>query len=242
MIEQLPPKVAFWSGLVGGVLVVGTLGFFVLLGVVVKGGKISLASSGGTPARAADAPTVAPTPLPDEAPSAPIKVEINDSDHLRGPKNAKVTLVEYSDFECPFCGRFYPTVKQLLDEYGDKVRFVYRHFPLDSIHPQARPAAEASECAAEQGKFWEFHDGLFENQERLGSALYTELAGKLKLNKKKFDECVSSRKYQQKVESDLQTGVSQGTRGTPHTLINGVSVSGAVPYAQLKAIVDQALQ
>lgn len=177
---------------------------------------------------------------------APVKdIIVTEKDHVKGNVNAPVTIVEYSDFQCPFCQRFHPTVQRALDEYQGQVRWVYRHFPLGG-HPEARPAAEASECAAEQGKFWEFTDALFENQDRLGSSLYTELAQNLGLNVTQFGDCVSSRKYEDRVESDYQRGVELGVRGTPGSFVNGEEVPGAVPYSNsnppgLKERIEKAL-
>ncbi len=168
-------------------------------------------------------------------------VSVSSDDHIRGDKDAPVTIVEFSDFQCPFCKRFHPTVKQVLGEYSKEVRWVYKHFPLDSIHPQARPAAEASECAAEQDKFWEFTDGLFENQSRLGGSLYKELAQDIGLNVNKFESCLSSGKYKDKVEADLQEGIKLGVNGTPGGFVNGEQIAGAVSYGTLKTMVEQAL-
>lgn len=177
-------------------------------------------------------------PAPKANPTA--NFDITKENHVRGDFSAPITIVEFSDFECPFCNRFHPTVKQALEEYPDKVRWVYKHFPL-SFHPNAQPAAEASECAAEQGKFWEFADGIFENQSSMGEDFYKELAGSVGVNQGQFDECVSSRKYQSKVEADFKEGQAAGVRGTPGSFVNGVSVSGAVPYSALKAQIETAI-
>lgn len=168
-------------------------------------------------------------------------LEVTKSDHVRGESNAAVTLVEFSDFQCPFCSRFHPTVTQILDEYSDEVRWVYKHFPLDALHPQARPSAEASECAAEQGKFWEFGDALFENQSGLSSDYYTELARDLGLNLDQFNKCASTRKYKDKIEADYQLGIRLGVRGTPATFVNGELLVGAVPYSSMKGAIEKAL-
>ena len=172
------------------------------------------------------------------------EISISEKDHIRGNQEAKVTIVEYSDFQCPYCRGFHPTVKQILTDYPEEVRWVYKHFPLDSIHVQARPAAEASECVFEQKGnegFWQFSDGLFENQSRLGEDLYKELASGLSLNMSQFEECVSSRKFKDKVEADYQEGIKVGVRGTPGNFVNGESVPGAVSYQTLKAAVEKAL-
>lgn len=162
-------------------------------------------------------------------------------EHVRGDIDAPVTIVEFSDFQCPFCLKFHPTMMQVMQNYQGQVKWVYKHFPLDSVHPQARPAAEASECAAEQNKFWEFADGLFENQSKLGETLYKDLASQFGLDMNQFEYCVSSRKYKDKVEQDLQQGIALGVEGTPGNFINGQSVPGAVPYETLKSSIDQAL-
>ncbi|MBI4433694.1 DsbA family protein [Candidatus Uhrbacteria bacterium] len=234
-VDQVPAKTAFGVGMACGVGVVGILGFMILLPGAIRAQSPSVAAPAAAPVAP---PTGAPTAPP---PSGPVNITVTDADHIRGNKDAKVTIVEWSDYQCPFCSRFHPTMRQAMSEYGDKVRWVYRHFPLESIHPNARPAAEAAECAAEQGKFWEFSDQLFEKQESLGSTLYTQLAKDLKLNEKQFASCVSSRKYQQKVANDEQSGLAIGVRGTPASYVNGIEVPGAVPYAQLKSLIDQAL-
>lgn len=171
-------------------------------------------------------------------------VTITEQDHVRGDFEAPVTIIEYSDYECPFCGRFHPTVKQVLEDYPGQVRWIYKHFPLDQIHAQARPAAEASECIFEQkgnDGFWQFTDSLFENQSRLGESFYKELAVQIGVNASQFNNCLSSRKYKDKVESDYQEGIKAGVRGTPGSFVNGKSIPGAVPYSTLKAAIDQAL-
>lgn len=177
-------------------------------------------------------------------PASKPNLNITDQDHIRGNKSAPVTIVEFSDMQCPFCKRFHPTVKQALQEYGDKVRWVYKHFPLDSIHPEARPAAEASECVWEQkgdDGFWQFVDGVFENQNRIGSDLYRELAKQIGVNMNQFEQCVKNRKYQQKVENQYQEGILAGVRGTPGNFVNGYPLPGAVSYQTLKVAIEGAL-
>ena len=242
-LETTPSKTAFIFGLILGLAVAFIIGFFILLNLVLGGGKLALgktATNSNQPTAAANAPSAAAAQAP--SPSALVNIEITDSDHVRGPANAKVTLVEFSDFQCPFCGRFLPSLQKLLSEYGDQVRLVYRHFPLDSIHPWARPAAEASECASEQGKFWEYHDALFAKQDELSEDVLKQIASDLKLNTNTFNDCFSSGKYRQEVEDDYQSGIAAGARGTPHTIINGTGVSGAIPYDQLKGIIDQLIK
>lgn len=240
----LSPKASFILGLVGGMLVLCTIGFFILLSMVLGGKDLNLGSGSGDKYAAAPSPSPS-AGAPEELPTVGEVKPIGSDDHVRGSKNAQVTLYEWSDFECPFCSRFHPSMVQLMNEYEGKVKWVYRHFPL-SFHPQATPSANASECAAEQGKFWEYADELFANQARLSDALYSELASKLKLNTGKFDSCYKAKKYQAKITSNMNDGSAAGVTGTPGTIIvakDGTKqlVPGAVPYEQLKAMVDAAL-
>lgn len=179
-------------------------------------------------------------PLPPERERI-VQFEITQDDHVRGDFNAPITLVEFSDFECPFCVRHYPTLKKILNDYKGKVRLVYKHFPL-GFHPNAQKAAEASECASEQGKFWEYHDKLFENQPN-GYSLgkFKQWAKDLGLNMNKFNDCLDSGKYAQKVQADYQEGLQKNVQGTPATFINGLLVSGALPYETFKQIIDSLL-
>jgi protein-disulfide isomerase len=158
----------------------------------------------------------------------------------RGPENAPVQIIEFSDFECPFCFRVTPTVASLLEAYGDRVRLVYRHYPLPN-HPNARPAAEAAACAHEQGKFWEYHDRLFANQQQLGAADLKKHAVELGLDAGKFNACVDSRKYQKDVDADMDAAQALGVSGTPHFFINGRPLSGAQPIENFRAIIDDEL-
>ena len=180
-------------------------------------------------------PSQEPTSPP---PSADLP-EVTDNDHIVGPADASVTMIVYDDFECPFCGRFQKTLIQAREEYKDQVRFVFRHFPL-SFHQNASSAAVASECAAEQGKFWEFADALYE-QDNLGESVYKEVAKNLSLNMSDFNKCIASDKYDQKIKDQMQTGAAAGVKGTPGSFVNGELVSGAVPYESLKAIIDSKL-
>ena len=169
---------------------------------------------------------------------------VSAGDYIRGNPSAPIAIIEYSDFKCPFCRQFHPTMLQALEEYGDQVRWIYRHFPLDQIHPEARPAAEAAECVGEQKGsegFWQFADAMFANQQRLGNALYREVAEQVGVNMAQFDTCVSAHTYTNKVEAQLQEGVSFGIAGTPGSFVNNTPVRGALPYANLKAIIDAEL-
>jgi len=159
---------------------------------------------------------------------------------VTGPAGAPVEMIEFSDFQCPYCLRAHPTVQKVLATYGDRIRFVYRHFPL-SNHPNARPAAEASQCAAEQGKFWPFHDKLFANQSRLGTEDLKKQAAELGLDAGRFNACVDERKYRGQVDEDMKAGEEAGVNGTPAFFINGRMLSGAQPYVEFKRIIDEEL-
>ena len=184
-----------------------------------------------------------PPARPNTPPPTPSKVDItvNDNDRIKGNKDAPITIVEFSDIQCPFCARFHPTMEQAVRDYPDKVRWVYKHFPLDSIHPYARKASEASECAGDQNKFWEYLGKLFDNQSQINQSYLNQLAGEMGLDQGKFDSCLADGKYTQKVNDDYQEGLKYGVRGTPGNFINGQSISGAVPYAQIKAMIDSLL-
>jgi protein-disulfide isomerase len=230
----------FVLGLIVGFLVLCTIGFFVLLNKVMDDD-----SAGFLVNTDSDSEQVTP-PAEKAAPTAITVKKVEEDENILGNKNAKITLVEYSDFECPFCSRFMPTVDAVLENYPDDVRVVFRHFPLRSIHAEAAPAANASECAAEQGRFWEFHDGLFENQTTLGSATYTKLATELGLNLSKFEECVSSNKYAAAVQEDEVSAQQAGGQGTPYSILIGpdgqtIPVSGAQPFSVVEAAIQQML-
>src|SRR5262245_61703528 len=154
----------------------------------------------------------------------------------RGPAAAPIELIEFSDFQCPFCLRAYPTVNQVLTTYGDKIRFVYRHYPLPS-HPNARPAAEASECAAEQGQFWPYYEKLFADQTKLTDPQLKQAASTLGMDMNRFNACVDSRKYKDRVEHDIKDGNAVGVSGTPAFFINGRMISGAQPFDAFKRII-----
>src|SRR3984957_7817831 len=127
---------------------------------------------------------------------ATLKVPVSSEDHAQGPENTEVTVVEYGDYECPYCGQAYPVVQQVQKQFGKRLRFVFRNFPLSGMHPHAEAAAEVAEFAGAQGKFWEMHDGLYENQERLGEALYLDLAEKLKLSATALRQALDQRTFE----------------------------------------------
>lgn len=167
----------------------------------------------------------------------------NEGSPALGPDDAAVTLVEFSDFECPFCGRFAPTVKRIEENYGDRVRIVYRQFPIPSLHPRAFKAAEASLCAHEQERFWDFHDVLFQEQDRLTVRELKERAGRLDLDQAAFDQCLDSGRFVEQVERDQGEGRAAGVTGTPALFVNGIPIpGGAVDYDVVAAALDAELE
>lgn len=239
--EGASPKLLFFFGLTIGIAVIAVLAFAVTLGMSVSDTGVSARGSNANVAGATD---TNPTPTP-KATQADLK-KLVDSVHLRGDKDADITIVEFSDYQCPFCSKVHPTMQSLLSSNDGKINWGYRHLPL-TIHPQAQPSAEAAECADEQGKFWEFTDALFTNQERLGSSLFTEVATNIGLDGNAFQACVSGGKYKDKVASDLALASSFGATGTPHfVMINNKtgewdSISGALPQATFQQAIDTIL-
>ncbi len=187
--------------------------------------------------------------------AATLRPVSKDRDHIRGNPAAPVTLVEYSDFECPFCKRFHSTAKQLVDESNGQVKWVYRHFPLDELHPvKARKEAAAAECAAELGgneAFWKFADRFYEltpsNNRTDIDRVLPQIAREIDLDTAKFASCLASGRHDRRVEEDLQNAYTTGARGTPWSIIVSKSgkmypLSGAQPYAVAKQLVELALQ
>lgn len=169
----------------------------------------------------------------------PVKIDPGSSP-VKGPAGAKVTVIEFSDFQCPFCKRGKDTMDELLKAYPNDVKLVFKNLPLD-FHQQAKPAAAAALAAGKQGKFWEMHDLLFENQGRLGDGLYEELAKELKLDVAKFKTDLKSPEIEKQIESDMSIARNNGIQGTPAFFVNGVAVRGAYPLDHFKKIVDRHL-
>ncbi|MBI2667714.1 DsbA family protein [Candidatus Woesearchaeota archaeon] len=169
---------------------------------------------------------------------------ITANDKVKGDLNAPVTIIEYSDFECPFCKRFFletlPLIKKQYIDTG-KVKFVYKHFPLSSIHFNAQLAAEASECANEQNKFWEYHDLLFENSPNLRESDLVRYASQINLDMDKFKGCLKSGRYKGIIGEELREGSKNGVTGTPGFLINGKLISGAQPFNVFKQAIESNL-
>lgn len=172
---------------------------------------------------------------------APPRVQVGfDPKRLRGNPKAQVIIVEFSDFQCPYCRRVETTLRNILANYGDRVSLAYRDYPLPQLHPQAQLAAEASRCAGEQGKFWEYHDQLI-SATKLDRAALLEYAKALKLNEKQFDTCVTGEKYRAEIQRDLREGTEAGVSGTPGFFINGVPFSGAQSAEAFTQVIDEEL-
>jgi protein-disulfide isomerase len=150
-----------------------------------------------------------------------LKPPVSEKDHIQGDKNAPIELVEYGDYQCPHCGAAYPIIKSIQKKLGNKLKFVFRNFPLAESHPNATNAAIATEAAAVQGKFWEMHDAVFEHQRDLSDAALIKCAQKTGLDISKFKSDFDKQEIQDKVQSDLESGVRSGVNGTPSFFING---------------------
>ena len=171
----------------------------------------------------------------------------HDNDPAIGPANAPITIIEFSDFQCPYCRQFSDqTLHQLITAYGDQIRFVYRDFPLSSIHAEAQKAAEAAECANDQGEFWSMHDRLFAGLQEWSRNpksldVFTQYAGEFDLDMDQFAECLNTGKYTEEVLADYQAGQAAGVTGTPSFFVNGRTLRGAVPLSMFQSIIDSEL-
>ena len=173
----------------------------------------------------------------------PLRIDVAaDGFPARGPADAPVTIVEFSDFECPYCSRLAPVLDEVKRQYGDTVRVVYRHYPLTVIHPNAWKAAEASLCADEQGRFWELHDLMFAEQGVLAAADLKAKAERLDLDAEAFGECLDSGRHYEAVLADVRAGDAAGVSGTPAMFVNGRFVGGVVPFAALAELIDDELR
>jgi len=183
----------------------------------------------------------APQPAPAPPPKPESIVLGIDDDPLVGDKKARLVIVEFSDFQCPFCKAVIPTLHQLLKQYDGKVRLIFRDFPIPSLHPLAAKAHEAARCAAEQGKFWEYHDVLFERSPRLEQPELKQYARDLKLDGAAFDRCLDSGKTQAAVSADVVEGQRLGVSGTPAFFINGRMLVGNQPPNAFQQLIDSEL-
>lgn len=243
---KLSPKNSFFLGIGAMLVLFFVIGFFALLGIVIKDKK----TAGNSSPSVADA---AKTDEPSDQP-APKEIQlppITDKDWIRGKRDAKIILVGYSDLECPFCKDFHATLARLIKEYSNDAAWVYRHFPL-TRHPKAPKEAEAAECAGELGgndKFWAFTERLFEitpSNNGLDLAQLPQIAQDVGLNRNKFQECLDSGRHAAKVQNQTNEALAAGGNGTPYTVIlydnQKIPINGVVPYEQLKSFVDSALK
>lgn len=238
------PKTTFLTGLFLGISVSSIIALLAVLLMLTSSRVGTQAAVNTPPAQQQPAPTGA-DPSAQQPPAQPVAA-VTDKDHIRGPKDAKVTLIEYSDFQCPFCSRHEPTMAKILKDFPKDVRLVYRHYPL-SFHPNAQKAGEASECAAKLGgndAFWTMHDKLFAANEALNGAVnadfYQNIAKDMRLDVNKFKSCMDSGETASIISADAASGNNSGVEGTPATFVNGKLVSGAVPYETFKASVVSA--
>jgi protein-disulfide isomerase len=173
----------------------------------------------------------------------PLRVDVDSPDApSMGPADAPITLVEFGDFQCPYCAGLEPTLDKIMKNYDGKIRLVFRQFPLESIHPQAWKSAEASLCAREQGKFWDLHKAMYGNQDALSVEDLKSTAQRLGLDGKKFDACLDAGKYEQAIRADVRAGEEAGITGTPALFVNGRLVpGGAAAYEVFASIIDEEL-
>ena len=162
-----------------------------------------------------------------------LSIPVNGNDHMQGNGDAPWTLVEYGDYECPMCGRAYPIVKRLQERLGDRLKFVFRNFPLREIHPYAEHAAETAEFAATDGQFWEMHDLLFENQETLEDEFLFQLAAEIGLSAHKLRGTLAAETYRNRIDADFRGGIRSGVNGTPTFFINGARHDGSYGFETL---------
>lgn len=164
-----------------------------------------------------------------------------DPGRMRGNPDAPITIVEFSDFQCPYCYQAYFTTKKILEKYGEKVKFSYRDMPLAGVEADPNGTAAAARCAGEQGKYWEYHDMLFENQDDVGPRAFREFAGDLNLDGAKFESCLESAKFRTSIQKDFQEGLQLGITGTPYFFINGIPLNGARPQPEFERIIESEL-
>ena len=242
-IDSMKPKAAFKAGLLSGLGVMFAIGFFVLLGMMLSDKDFS---DKGTENENTNVAVNGNTNENNN--NADINIQgLRDDDYVRGNKNAKVTIVEFSDIDCPFCGRFHDTMNEVIAEYGNDVNWVYRHLPLTQLHPEAAKKAEAAECVGELGgndKFWEFLDKIFAAQ--TGLTDMGVVVANMGINQGDFQTCLDSGKYASKVKSHTNEAQAAGGRGTPYSVIiagdKKAPIPGALPYENIKAALDSIMK
>lgn len=246
-------KKQFGAGVVVGIGALFVIGFFILLSMVMNGNSLAQDRQVGAES---DTRVAAPTPPSGAMGGHDVRdgagsqlSPVSDQDWIRGNRNAPISIVEFSDYDCPFCARFHPTAQRAVDEYDGQVNWVFRHFPL-SIHPTAEIKAQAAECAGAQGgneAFWEYTDLLFERQSRVQASAsgLASLGGELGLDTQILESCISSSTHTAKLRSQYNDALASGGRGTPHTIIvsdnQHIPLSGAVPYTQIRTLIDSLL-
>ncbi len=231
---------SFIAGMTVRSLLLGPVPYYIVADV-----PTGSASTAPASAQVGERPTSAAALSPMAEQPSPIAsiVEVSaDDDPALGPPDAEVVIVEFLDFQCGYCGRFATeTLYQILDTYGDEIRFVSRDFPLTSIHTHAQKAAEAAQCAHEQGKYWEYHDLLLRNQQALTIDGLKGYAEQLGLDMMSFDECLESGRYTTEVQQDLADGETYGVTGTPTFFVNGRLLVGAKPFSAFQAMIEEEL-
>jgi protein-disulfide isomerase len=173
---------------------------------------------------------------------ATLKIPVTVEDHIQGDENAAITLVEYGDYECPHCGHAYPIIKRVQKHFGKRLRFVFRNFPLNEVHPNAETAAETAEFASDHGRFWEMHDAIFENQQNLGVPLLLLLAEKLGLPATALQKALETQEYALVVRQDFLGGARSGVNGTPTFFINGQRHDGPFEFEDLVGAIEARLK
>ena len=243
-------------GIGTGLGITFAVGFFLMLGLYFKGGNFPKPNGGsGTPPAAQPTPSNPTANDPSTPPTPPTAIQITpvgDADHIRGDKNAKVSIIEFSDTECPFCKRFHITMKQVMAEYDGKVNWVYRHFPLDSLHSKARNEAHATECAASLGgtdAYWKYLDRIFEitpSNDGLDPAELPKIAQQVGLDVKKFNDCQKAKTFAGKIQEQENQAIAAGGQGTPYSVIvsgdQKIPINGALPFEQIKPVLDSLLK
>lgn len=170
-----------------------------------------------------------------------LHIPVGRQDHVLGPQDAPVTLVEYGDYQCSYCGEAYPVVKEILNRYENRIRFVFRNFPIPELHPMAMSAAETAEYAGSQGEFWQAHDALYENQELLGERLYVAIAEQLGLSAEGVESAVGTEEFGARITADINGGIRSGVNGTPAFYVNGSLYNVQGSFADLVTPIEQAL-
>jgi len=238
LLDTINSRSAFWMGVGVGLAAVFTIGFFVL--------AYQYFTSDATAKTSANTNAAAVTT---NTGSGSITVApVTDKDWVRGNRKAKISVIEYSDIDCPYCQRFHPTLEQMMDEYGDQVNWVYRHFPLTSLHPNAFKKAVATECVGELGgndAFWKFLDSVVDDNPSGPVSQLPELAAAAGVSQSKFESCLNSTKYDDAINTAIVAAQDAGGTGTPYSVIIAgdqvIPFSGAQPYASLKAQLDKLL-